>query len=166
MIISINIWIFLSREVKTDDRLGGAESLLSARREAHDAADALTHYSLFLQYLFNLTDFLLDFACEFFILAFGRQIGVVGDLAHLLFDRALKFMQISADFILNALCVIRFLLYSLSTLCKFQQETLWEIRPAEVKRRDSLTSFRFESKPGNDKKLVRSSLQAGIPLEK
>jgi len=98
--------------------------LLSARREAHDAADALTHYSLFLQYLFNLTDFLLDFACEFFILAFGRQIGVVGDLAHLLFDRALKFMQISADFILNALCVIRFLLYSLSTLCKFQQETL------------------------------------------
>ena len=74
--------------------------MLSARREAHDAADALTHYSLFLQYLFNLTDFLLDFACEFFILAFGRQIGVVGDLAHLLFDRTLKFMQISADFIL------------------------------------------------------------------
>ena len=40
--------------------------------------------------LCNLTDFLLDFACEFFILAFGRQIGVVGDLDHLLFDRALN----------------------------------------------------------------------------
>jgi hypothetical protein len=97
--------------------------LLSARREAHDAADALTHYSLFLEYLFNLTDFLLDFASEFFILAFGRQVGVVGDLAHLLFDRALnscRFPLISSF----ALCVIRFLFYSLSTLCKFQQQTL------------------------------------------
>ena len=96
---------------------------MSARREAHGAADALTHYSSFLQYLFNLTDFLLDFACEFFILAFGRQIGVVGDLDHLLFDRALnscRFPLISTF----ALGVIRFLLYSLSTLCKFQQETL------------------------------------------
>jgi hypothetical protein len=41
---------------------------------------------LFLKHLFNLSQFLLDLACELFILAFGRQVGIVCQFAHLLLD--------------------------------------------------------------------------------
>jgi hypothetical protein len=58
---------------------------------------------LALQYLFNLSGFLLDLAGEFFILAFGSQVGVVGNLANLLFHRALKFKQIAFHSVLRAL---------------------------------------------------------------
>src|ERR1035441_9835771 len=43
---------------------------------------------LLLDYPFNLADFLLDLAGEFFALAFGFQIGVVCDLSGFLFDVA------------------------------------------------------------------------------
>jgi hypothetical protein len=45
----------------------------------------------------------LNFARELFILAFGSQIGVIGDLARLLFDGTLRLVQIAFDFVLRAL---------------------------------------------------------------
>jgi len=45
---------------------------------------------LLLEYLFNLADFLLDFAGEFFVLAFGFQVGVVRDLSGCFFDVAFQ----------------------------------------------------------------------------
>src|ERR1017187_1657189 len=44
---------------------------------------------LLLEYLLNLADFLLDFAGEVFVLAFGCQVGVVGGLSRFLFDFSL-----------------------------------------------------------------------------
>jgi hypothetical protein len=55
-----------------------------------------------LEYLFNLSDFLLDFACEFFVLAFGLQAGVVRDLSGFLFNVALQFMKLAFDLIFRA----------------------------------------------------------------
>jgi hypothetical protein len=39
---------------------------------------------LLLEYLFNLSHFLLDFADEIFVLAFVSQVGIVHDLSRLL----------------------------------------------------------------------------------
>jgi hypothetical protein len=57
---------------------------------------------LLLEYLFNLADFLLDFAGEVFVLAFGRQVGVVRDLSGFLFNAAFQFTKLSFDLILRA----------------------------------------------------------------
>jgi hypothetical protein len=57
---------------------------------------------LLLEYLFNLADFLLDFAAEFFVLAFGFQVGVVRDLSGFLFDVAFQFMKLAFDLIFRA----------------------------------------------------------------
>jgi hypothetical protein len=57
---------------------------------------------LLLEYLFNLADYLLDFASEFFGLAFGFQVGVVRDLSGFLFNVAFQFMTLAFDLILSA----------------------------------------------------------------
>jgi hypothetical protein len=44
----------------------------------------------------------LDFACEFFVLAFAFQVGVVRDLSGFLFNVAFQFMKIAFDLILRA----------------------------------------------------------------
>src|SRR5580704_13043973 len=58
--------------------------------------------SLLLEYLFNLADFPLDFAGEFFVLAFGFQVGVVRSLSGCLFDAAFQFMKLAFDLIFRA----------------------------------------------------------------
>jgi hypothetical protein len=58
---------------------------------------------LLLERLFNLSHFLLDLPGELFVLAFGGQIGVVDDLARLLFDGTLHLMQSAFDFVFCAL---------------------------------------------------------------
>jgi hypothetical protein len=60
---------------------------------------AANRFILLLEYLFNLADFLLDFAGEFFVLAFGFQVGVVRDLSGGLFDAAFQFMKLALDLI-------------------------------------------------------------------
>jgi hypothetical protein len=57
---------------------------------------------LLLEYFFNLADFLLDLAGEFFVLAFGRQIGVVRDLSGFLDNLAFQFMKLAFDLIRRA----------------------------------------------------------------
>jgi hypothetical protein len=64
-------------------------------------ATAPTH--LLLEYLFNLSHFLLDFADELFVLAFGSQVGVVDDPSRLLFNGTLRLMQTAFNFVLRAL---------------------------------------------------------------
>src|ERR1022692_2973880 len=54
---------------------------------------------LLFEYLFNLAGFLLDFAGEFFVLAFGFQVGVARDLSGCLFDVAFQFMKLAFDLI-------------------------------------------------------------------
>jgi hypothetical protein len=44
-----------------------------------------------------------NFARELFVLAFGCQIGAIGDLARLFFDGALRLMNIALYFVLRAL---------------------------------------------------------------
>jgi hypothetical protein len=51
---------------------------------------------LLLEHLFHLSNFLLDFAAELFVLAFGGQIGVVDDLSRFFFNGTLRFMRIPA----------------------------------------------------------------------
>jgi hypothetical protein len=58
--------------------------------------------SLLLEYFFNLADFLLKSAGEFFVLAFGFQVGVVRDLPGCLFDVAFQFMKLALDLIFLA----------------------------------------------------------------
>lgn len=48
---------------------------------------------LFLENLLDLTDLLLNFAGDLFVLAFGFGVGIVGDLADLLFDRPLHLVD-------------------------------------------------------------------------
>ena len=62
--------------------------------------DALIY--LLLEHLFNLSHFLFNFAGELLIFAFGSHVGVVGDLARLLFDGALRLMHIAFYFVLRA----------------------------------------------------------------
>jgi hypothetical protein len=57
---------------------------------------------LFLQHLFDLADFLLNFACKFLVSAFSRQFRVVGDLSRLLFSFAFHFMKAAFDLISGA----------------------------------------------------------------
>jgi len=52
-----------------------------------------------LKYLFDLPDFLLDFAGEFFAPPFGCQVRVVRDLSRFFFDVALNFVQLAFDLI-------------------------------------------------------------------
>jgi hypothetical protein len=49
--------------------------------------------ALLLKYLFNLTDLLPDSPADFLSLTFGRQIGVVRDLARFLFHCAFHFVK-------------------------------------------------------------------------
>jgi len=63
---------------------------------------AANRFILFLEHLFNLADFLLDFAGESFVLAFGFQVGVVHDLSGCLFDAAFQFMKLALDLIFLA----------------------------------------------------------------
>jgi hypothetical protein len=44
----------------------------------------------------------LDFAAEFFVLAFGFQVGVVRSLSGCLFDAAFQFMKLAFDLIFRA----------------------------------------------------------------
>src|SRR5579863_4429431 len=57
---------------------------------------------LLLQDRFNLADFLLDFAREFLVLAFGCQVGIVRELSSLLLRLALQFMELALGLILRA----------------------------------------------------------------
>jgi hypothetical protein len=57
---------------------------------------------LLLEYLFDLADFPLDFAGEFFDLAFGFQVGVIRDLSGFLFNVAFQLMKLAFDLILRA----------------------------------------------------------------
>src|ERR1035441_47369 len=57
---------------------------------------------LLLEHLFNLADFLLDLARDFFGLTFSLQIGVVSDLSHFLLDSTFQIMKLSFDLILRA----------------------------------------------------------------
>jgi osmotically-inducible protein OsmY len=61
--------------------------------------------------LFNLADLLLDFASEFLVLAFSRQVRVVRHLSRLLFGFALHFMKLAFELVLRALFHL-FLLFS------------------------------------------------------
>ena len=63
---------------------------------------------LLLEHLFNLADFLLDFAGEVFVLTFGHQVGVVRGLSRFLFDFTFYFMDVALDLIRRA----RFHMYS------------------------------------------------------
>src|ERR1017187_535135 len=83
-------WLVAVTE-QSDPRLQA--ELCALRRE-------LVH--LLFEYLFNLADFLLDFAGEFFVLAFGFQVGVVRDLSGFLFNVAFQFMKLAFDLILRA----------------------------------------------------------------
>jgi len=58
--------------------------------------------SLLLEHLFNLADFLLDFAGEIFVLAFGRKGGVVRDLSRFLFNFSFQFVKLAFDLIRRA----------------------------------------------------------------
>ena len=66
--------------------------------QAEQSALRETGHLLF-EHLFNLADFLLDLAAELFGLAFGRQVGVVRDLSHLLSDFTFHFMKLAFDLI-------------------------------------------------------------------
>src|SRR5271157_1179409 len=63
---------------------------------------ALRSVYLLLKHLFNLADFLLDFAGELFASAFCNQFGVIGGLTRCLFDLALHFTDVAFDLILRA----------------------------------------------------------------
>jgi hypothetical protein len=65
------------------------------------------------EHLFNLADFLLDFASDFFVLAFGHQVWIVRDLSRFLFRFALHFMNAAFDLVRRA----QFHLVLLVVLC-------------------------------------------------
>jgi hypothetical protein len=77
------------------------ENLTSISKWSY-ARCAANRFLLLLEYLFNLADLLLDFAGEFFVLAFGFQVGVVRDLSGGLFDAAFQFMKLALDLIFVA----------------------------------------------------------------
>src|SRR4029077_19902459 len=56
----------------------------------------------FFDYFFHLADFLLNFPGYFFADAFAFQVGIVRQLAHLLFNRALHFVNLPCDFVFSA----------------------------------------------------------------
>jgi hypothetical protein len=61
-----------------------------------------TSGELFFKHLLNLTDLRLDFAAELFVEPFGLKLGVIRDLADLLFDRFLHFVNTALNLILGA----------------------------------------------------------------
>src|SRR5450759_2085780 len=63
---------------------------------------------LLFDYLFNLADFLLDFAGEVFVLAFGLQVRVAYNLSHFLFDLTFHLVKVAFNLVRRA----RFHLFS------------------------------------------------------
>ena len=63
---------------------------------------AESRFHLLLDHLLNLADLLLDFSGEFFVSAFGFQVGVARDLSGCLFDVAFQFMKLAFDLIFRA----------------------------------------------------------------
>jgi hypothetical protein len=61
----------------------------------------LAGFSLF-QYFFDLTDFLLDLASEFFVLAFGLKVRVVRNLPRFFFNVTFHFVQLAFDLVCRA----------------------------------------------------------------
>jgi hypothetical protein len=57
--------------------------------------------SLFPQNFLHLADFLLDLPAYLFASAFAFQVGIVRQLAHLFFNRALHFVNLAGDLILS-----------------------------------------------------------------
>src|ERR1017187_1765872 len=88
---------------------------LRGQRESVCAATYAAQRSLQLlpEHLFNLADFLLDFAGEFLVLAFGHQVGIIRDLSRFLFSFPLHFMNAAFDLIRRA----QFHLFLLVVLC-------------------------------------------------
>jgi hypothetical protein len=72
-----------------------------AKRNQDDSKHFVHGDLLLLKHFFNLADFLLDFAGDLFSLAFGRQVGVVRNLSHLLFSSTFDFMKLAFDLILR-----------------------------------------------------------------
>ena len=60
------------------------------------------------EYLFNLADFLLDFAGEVLLLAFGLKVRVAYNLSHFLFNLTFHLVKVAFDLIRRA----RFHLFS------------------------------------------------------
>jgi hypothetical protein len=82
---------------------GRSPCLLAGTNRTMLRMSAAASVHLLLEHLFNLSHFLLDFADELFLSAFGGQIGVVDDLSRFLFNGTLRLMQIAFDFVLRAL---------------------------------------------------------------
>jgi hypothetical protein len=59
-------------------------------------------FYLLLKHLFDLADFLLDLAGEVFVLAFGRQVGIVRELPSFLLDFTLQLMKVAFDLVVRA----------------------------------------------------------------
>jgi hypothetical protein len=57
---------------------------------------------LLAQDLLYFADLLLDFAANFFVLAFGFQVRIIDSMANFLFDRALHFVALALDLIFGA----------------------------------------------------------------
>ena len=77
----------------------------------------------FSNYLFNPADFLLDYACEFFVLAFGHQVGIVRGLSRFLLNCAFYFMKLAFDLILRARFHLFSPLFFRKLLKRFQGES-------------------------------------------
>jgi hypothetical protein len=58
---------------------------------------------LFLEYLFDLANLLLDLACNLFVLALGRQVWIIRGLPGFLFGCAFCFVKLAFDLIRCAL---------------------------------------------------------------
>ncbi len=116
---------------------------------------------LFLQHRFNLSHFLLDFAGELFILAFGSQVGVVGNLPA--FSLTVPFASCRLALISSfVLCFIWFLLIACDVMQVPARDSVRN-RPAGVGSVTRLTSFRFGRVQAREttKTLDRSPLRAG-----
>jgi hypothetical protein len=57
---------------------------------------------LLVEHFFNLANFLLNFSAEFFILPFGYQVGIVGNVSRFLLCGTLQFMKLALHLILCA----------------------------------------------------------------
>jgi hypothetical protein len=57
---------------------------------------------LLIEYLFDFPDFVLDFAAQALLLAFGLEVWVVRELAHLLFGVTLYLMNLALKLIFFA----------------------------------------------------------------
>src|ERR1035441_10091442 len=75
------------------------------------------------KYLSNPADFLLDYACEVFVLAFGHQGGIVRGLSRFLLNCAIYFMKLAFDLILRARFHLFSPLFFRKLLKRFQGES-------------------------------------------